>query len=45
MAQLVEHSTGDQRFASSRLTPVGVTALCLYPLLSTGSTREDRKLS
>ena len=28
MAHLVEHETGDQRFASSSLTAGGVTVLC-----------------
>ena len=45
VAQLVEHKNGDRRVAGSSLT-AGHSAVSLsktlYPLLSTGSTQEDR---
>ena len=45
MAQLVEHLTWDQRVARSRLISHCVVSLSktLYPLISTGSTQDDRK--
>ena len=56
MVQLVKRKTGDRKVASLRLIAGGVTLLCLrasvmsssktlYPLVSTGSTQEDRKSS
>ena len=47
VAQLVKRKTGDRRVAGSGLTSHCVVSLSktLYPLLSTGSTKEERKPS
>ena len=46
MVQLVDHKTGDQTVANSRLTATRDTVLChcktTYPQINTGSTQEDR---